>query len=160
MTRVPEVQGPGSRITGSRSLILAALFLAASYSLGASRPEAEQIRIDWLLAEIGNSKATFIRNGREYDASTAVSHLKLKLRFAGGRVQTARQFIVGVASRSSESGKPYEIRLADGKQQPMEVWLLERLAVYEKGAAMIKPPPGPTPSPSPPAEGARGVSPR
>jgi hypothetical protein len=115
--------------------------------LGASRPEAEQIRIDWLLSEIGNSKGTFIRNGKEYNASTAVSHLKTKLRFAGSRVQTVRQFIVGVASRSSESGKPYEIRLPDGKQQPMEVWLLERLAVYEKGAAAQKTP-APTPTPS------------
>ncbi|HEX5856315.1 MAG TPA: DUF5329 family protein, partial [Thermoanaerobaculia bacterium] len=77
--------------------------------------------------------ATFIRNGTEYDASKAVSHLKTKLLFAGRRVQTARQFIVGVASRSSESGKPYEIRFPDGRQAPMEVWLLERLAVYEKG---------------------------
>jgi hypothetical protein len=100
------------------------------------------------MAEIGNSKATFIRNGKEYDASAAVSHLKTKLLFAGRRVQTARQFIVNVASRSSQSGNPYEIRLPDGKQQPMEVWLLERLAVYEKGAAAQKPPPGPTPSPA------------
>ena len=108
--------------------------------------------------EIGNSKGIFIRNGKEYDAARAASYLKTKLRFAGSRVQTVRQFIVGVASRSSESGKPYEIRLADGKQQPMEVWLLERLAVYEKDAAAQKPPPGPTPSP--PAGEARGVSPR
>jgi hypothetical protein len=130
-----------------RSLICIALFLAASFSFGASRPEAEQIKIDWLLSEIGNSKGTFIRNGKEYDASAAVSHLKTKLRFAGSKVQTVRDFIVGVASRSSDSGKPYEIRLPDGKQQPMEVWLLERLSVYEKGAAAQKTP-GPTPSPT------------
>ncbi len=105
------------------------------------------MKIDWLLAEVGNSKATFVRNGKEYDASKAVSHLKTKLLFAGRRVQTVRQFIVGVASRSSESGQPYEIRLPDGKQETMEVWLLERLAVYEKGASALKPTTGPTPSP-------------
>jgi hypothetical protein len=99
----------------------------------ASRPAEEQARIDWLLQEVGNSKATFIRNGKEYDAAKALSHLKTKLLFAGKRVQTARQFIVGVASHSEETGKPYEIRQPDGKQGPMEVWLLERLAVYEKG---------------------------
>jgi hypothetical protein len=104
-----------------------------SAALGASRPEAEQAKIDWLLAEVGNSKATFIRNGQEYDACKAVSHLKTKLFFAGRRVQTVRQFIVGVASHSEETGKPYEIRLPDGKQEPMQLWLMERLAVYEKG---------------------------
>jgi hypothetical protein len=50
-------------------------------------------------------------------------------------VQTARQFILGVASHSEETGKPYEIRLPDGTQKSIQVWLLERLAVYEKGAA-------------------------
>jgi hypothetical protein len=153
LIRVSEVQGPRSKVIRFPSLLCAALFLATCSAAGASRPEAEQTRIDWLLAEIGNSKGTFIRNGKEYDAARAASYLKTKLRFAGSRVQTVRQFIVGVASRSSESGKPYEIRLADGKQQPMEVWLLERLAVYEKGAAAQKPLPGPTPSPSPPGRG-------
>jgi len=128
-----RVESRGSRVFGPALFVCVVVFLAASSAAAASRPAAEQTKIDWLLEEVGNSKATFIRNGKEYDASTAVSHLKTKLLFAGRRVQTVRQFIVGVASRSSESGLPYEIRLPDGRQAPMEVWLLERLAVYEKG---------------------------
>jgi hypothetical protein len=148
-----EVRKP--KVIPPLPLLCAALYLAASYSAGASRPAAEQARIDWLLEEIRNSKATFIRNGSEYDAAKAVSHLKTKLLFAGRRVQTARQFIVGVASHSEETGKPYEIRDPDGKQRPMQTWLLERLAVYEKGAAARKPPvpPPPAPTPSPPGRG-------
>lgn len=105
-----------------------------------TRPAAEQAKIDRLLEEMRSSGAVFIRNGKEYDASKAVSHLKTKLLFAGKRVQTVRQFIVGVASHSEETGKPYEIRLPDGKQSPLQVWLLERLAVYEKGDSAQKPP--------------------
>jgi len=122
-----------------------------SAALGVSRPVAEQTKIDWLLAEVGNSKATFIRNGMEYDGAKAVAHLKTKLLFAGRRVQTVRQFIVGVASHSEATGRPYEIRLPDGKREPMHVWLMERLAVYEKGAAAQTP--LPAPSPSPPGRG-------
>ena len=133
MKEESKVEGRRSKVVGPRLALCVALTLAASYAVGASRPAAEQAKIDWLLLEIGNSKAIFIRNGKEYDAAKAVSHLKTKLLFAGRRVQTVRQFIVGVASRSSESGKPYEIRLVDGRQAPMETWLLERLAVYEKG---------------------------
>jgi len=134
-----EAEGRESRVESSairvRRLLPLGLgaLLAAAAVLAASRPEAEQTKIDWLLAEVGNSKAIFIRNGKEYDASRAVSHLKTKLLFAGKRVQNARQFIGGVASHSEETGKPYEIRLSDGTQKPMQVWLLERLAVYEKG---------------------------
>jgi hypothetical protein len=149
-----NVVGRGSKVIRPLPLLCAALYFAASYSAGASRPAAEQARIDWLLEEIRNSKATFIRNGSEYDAAKAVSHLKTKLLFAGRRVQTARQFIVGVASHSEETGKPYEIREPDGRQRRMETWLLERLAVYEKGAASQKPvPPPPAPTASPPGRG-------
>jgi hypothetical protein len=151
MKRESKVESRKSKVIRTLPLFCAALYFAASYSAGASRPAAEQAKIDWLLAEIRNSKATFIRNGNEYEASKAVSHLKTKLLFAGRRVQTVRQFIVGVASHSEETGKPYEIREPDGKQGPMETWLLERLAVYEKGTASqrrpVPPPPAPTPSP-------------
>jgi uncharacterized protein DUF5329 len=122
-------------VVGTKSVhgwILVALFFAGN-AAAASRPSGEQAKIDWLLKEIGDSKAVFIRNGKEYEADKAVSHLKTKLLFAGSRVQTARQFIVGVASHSEETGKPYEIRAPDGNQQKLETWLLDRLAVYEKG---------------------------
>jgi hypothetical protein len=128
-----------ARLGLAMSLLLLSL---AAPAVAASRPAAEQAKIDWLLLEVGNSKATFIRNGKEYDTSKAVSHLKSKLFFAGRRVQTVQQFIVGVASHSEETGQPYEIRLTDGKRERMEVWLLERLAVHEKGAAALKPTPG------------------
>ena len=141
------------RVQGRRlGFAVLVLLVRALPAFAASRPAAEQAKIDWLLVEIRDSKATFIRNGNEYDASKAVSHLKTKLLFAGRRVQTARQFIVGVASHSEESGKPYELREPDGKQGPMETWLLERLAVYEKGTrpqrAPVLPPPASTPPPS------------
>jgi uncharacterized protein DUF5329 len=127
-------------VVGTKSVrgwILVALFFPGS-ALAASRPSGEQAKIDWLLKEIGDSKAVFIRNGKEYEVDRAVSHLKTKLLFAGSRVQTARQFIVGVASHSEETGKPYEIRAPDGNQQKLETWLLDRLAVYEKGEKASK----------------------
>jgi len=122
-------------VAGRRVVLVLILVLAAFLAGAASRPAEEQASIDWLLDQISNSKATFIRNGKEYDAAKAVSHLKTKLMFAGKRVQTVRQFIVGVASHSEESGKPYEIRTPDGKQGPMATWLMERLAIFEQGKA-------------------------
>ncbi len=121
---------------------LTALLLAAvaSAAYGASRPAGEQSKIDWLIDQVGSSGATFIRNGKEYEAKKAVSHLKSKLFFAGSRVQTARDFIVGVASHSEASGKIYEVRFADGKQKPVGDWLAERLNDLEKGRAVAEKP--------------------
>ena len=110
------------------------LFVFAALLFAATRPEEEQEKIDWLLAEMKNANAIFIRNGKEYNGEKAASHVKSKLWFAGKRVQTVQEFIVGVASFSEETGRPYEICFKDGMQRPLEKWLQERLAVYEKGS--------------------------
>ena len=118
-----------------RAIVLP-LLLAVPAQLAAARhsirPVAEQTKIDFLLGEVKNSPAIFIRNGSEYPGSRAAAHLLSKLNFAGRRVQNARQFIVGIATHSEASGKPYEIRWPDGRRQPLAEWLLERLAFYEK----------------------------
>lgn len=122
-----------------RAFIIALLLGAvASATYAASRPAGEQSKIDWLIDQVGSSGATFIRNGKEYQAKKAVSHLKSKLFFAGSRVQTARDFIVGVASHSEASGEVYEIRFADGKQKPVGDWLTERLNDLERGRAVAE----------------------
>jgi hypothetical protein len=120
----------------TRTLLFASFAIGVAASAGGAakpiRPVAEQTKIDFLLGEVRNSPAIFIRNGKEYPASRAASHLLSKLNFAGKRVQNARQFIVGIASHSEASGKPYEIRWPDGRRQPLAEWLLERLDLYEQ----------------------------
>ena len=116
------------RAAAALTLLLPALTAVAL----PTRPAEEQARIEFLIGEVRNSPAIFIRNRREYGADRAAAHLERKLRFAGRRVQTVRQFIVGIGSRSEESGKPYELRWLDGRRQPLSQWLLERLERYEK----------------------------
>ena len=114
------------RVHALLALLLVALPLAAK------RPGAEQEKINWLLSEIERSDAMFLRNGAEYDGRKATSHLKMKLFWAGKRVQTSRDFILGVCSHSEATGKPYEIRFKDGTQRLLEKWLFERLDAFEK----------------------------
>jgi hypothetical protein len=108
------------------------LFLVAQGLAAATRPAQQQAKIDWLLSEIQRADAVFIRNGVEYNGEKAAAHLKSKLFWVGKRVQTARDFIAGIATKSETSGKPYEIRTKDGVQEPLESWLKARLAIFEK----------------------------
>ena len=116
--------------------------LLAKHGVGASplRLPAEQAKIDFLLEEVKKSDDVFVRNGREYSGSRASSHLATKLRFAGKRVQTATDFILGIASKSEESGKLYEVRTREGHLEPLRDWLLARLHLHEKAH------PNPTPT--------------
>lgn len=89
-----------------------------------------QDEINYLIRYIENSGARFIRNGSEYSAKEGADHMRDKLKSAGRRVKTAEDFIAGIATKSYLSGKPYLVKLTDGKTVPTGPWLTEALAKY------------------------------
>jgi len=99
-----------------------------TWTASAAPSPVEARKIEQLIAAVerlGNAK--FVRNGTAYDAAKAAEHLRLKLREAGDRVASAEDFIVLCGSRSSVSGKPYEIVLDDGKRMTSEAFLRAKL---------------------------------
>ena len=98
------------------------------------REVKEQRRIDFLLHMVGSlDHSKFIRNGSEYDARAAEAHLRQKLDYGGERLKTAEQFIEYCATRSSLSGKAYQIRLADGNTVEAGPFLRGKLAEFDQG---------------------------
>ena len=98
-----------------------------------NRSPAENVRIEYLLGVVAAlHDAQFIRNGTTYDSAAAVEHLRLKLRAAGSRIKTAEDFIRDCASASSVSGRPYEIRFADGRVVPAAEFLQQKLMEFDK----------------------------
>lgn len=93
---------------------------------------SQEDRIDALISLIENSEdLVFIRNDDEHTAQEAADHLRRKLDFAGDRVETAEQFIEHIASGSSTTGRPYQIRLPDGETVNSGPFLRELLAKIE-----------------------------
>ena len=124
---------------------LAVLFLVVGIcpaAWAAKRPPAEQKKIDWLIDQVAQSNATFFRNGAAYDAAKAASHLRFKLLMAGARVQTVKDFVEGVASSSSETGRPYLIRPAGAAAPiPMHDWLKAKIGEYDRTQGQAVPTP-------------------
>jgi hypothetical protein len=95
-------------------------------------PVATQ-EIEYLISSVESTHGvTFVRNGTSYDAKKAASHLRRKLNYAGSHVRTAEDFIRLCASKSSVSGKPYEVRFDDGRVMSSESYLTGLLAEYRK----------------------------
>jgi hypothetical protein len=112
------------------ALVLGFLFVAGGNAL-AARADAEQKKIDYLIASIeALDGAVFIRNGSEHTAAKAADHLRLKLRNAGDRIQTAEQFIDALGTKSSMSGEKYRIRFKDGRVVESAQVFREKLAAY------------------------------
>ena len=90
----------------------------------------EKKKIEFLISSVENLKgAKFIRNGSEYDGKQAAEHLRMKLQNTVA-VQTADDFIRLCASKSIITGKPYMIRLSDGKTMKSEEYFREILKKY------------------------------
>lgn len=100
--------------------------------LPAPAPIPETQKIEALIQAVADLQgAVFIRNGTEHTPREAADHLRLKWKNAGRRVKTAPEFIQYCASGSSLSGKPYEIRLQDGRTVSARDWLWTELKRME-----------------------------
>lgn len=107
------------------------LLIAFAMPSAFGRQAIEQNRIDYLIGSIAALRdARFIRNGTEYDSQGAVDHLRLKLRMAGSRVETAEDFIADCATGSSISGEPYQIKFTDGHVAAVATFLRVKLTAY------------------------------
>ena len=125
-----SIEKSRSRALKRVSLILLGLtfFLGGTGNLWAI---SEQQKINLLYQEIRTTRAIFIRNGIEYDAEKAVSHLKRKHDYAGDKIKTARQFIKYLATESSMTGIAYKIKFPDGKVVESGPYLLQVLKRIE-----------------------------
>ena len=108
---------------------LSTLILAFALTAPATADDTSA-EIEYLLTTMGQSECTFIRNGKEYDADDAESHLRMKYRRGKRYAGTADDFIDNLASRSSMSRKPYLIACDGGVPGESGTWLRELLADY------------------------------
>ena len=101
-------------------------------SSAAEPPPYEQARIEKLIHHVEIQKGmTFVRNGTDYSCQEAAKFLRGKLEAMGHDVSTAREFFDRIASRSSSSGKPYQVRYSDGRLMPAAQFLGEELKRLE-----------------------------
>lgn len=114
------------------------LLLLSGFAMAAraAPPPAEtQTDVMHLLKFVQESDCQFNRNNTWHSGKDARPHLEMKYDYLAkrGAVKKAEDFIEKGASESSFSGKPYQIRCADGKIIPSAQWLSEELRRYRTG---------------------------
>ncbi|TGN17267.1 DUF5329 family protein [Leptospira idonii] len=109
-------------------------FGGVSLSADCTNPLSEEQKIEALIQSVKGLDGVFIRNGSEHNAKEASDHLRMKLDSAKKsffapkeKDWTAQLFIEKVASKSSLSGDPYQIKTKDGKTILAQVWLKKEL---------------------------------
>jgi len=128
--------GGGQRVARALALaLLVALALPARAGAAGPRPAqatpaaAAAQEIGQLIAALGRSGCSFQRNGSWHDAAAAQEHLQRKYEWMRdrGRIASAEQFIEDGASRSSMTGRAYQVRCPGQPVQTSAAWLRARL---------------------------------
>lgn len=110
--------------------VFAIVFVLFSTPIMAEVPAGQKLEIDYLLGFVQHSSCRINRNGKFYDGSAAVSHIKKKYAYFKDEIQTTEQFIELSATKSTMSGKYYTVQCEDSKQVRTKEWLLNELANY------------------------------
>jgi hypothetical protein len=123
------------RILGS---LLGLAFLTVA---SAAPPAIAQTEINYLLGFVESSGCEFYRNGSWYDSKRAQAHLRDKYQMlaAADQISTAEDFIEKAATKSSLSGRPYEVRCGGAEAVTSNQWLRAALARYRTYGAYDAP---------------------
>jgi hypothetical protein len=132
LLQVQTNEGFKVRLNRSREVVLlCSLFgmLISSVALAADPAPAVQSEVAHLFNYIENSGCQFYRNGSWHDARRARAHLEMKYRYLcrKGQVSGAEDVIERAGSKSSVSGKPYQIRCGDNEPVLSGDWLRTEL---------------------------------
>jgi hypothetical protein len=109
-----------------------ALSLSATMGVHSATPAIAQKEIDHLLLFVEASGCEFYRNGRWYDSVKAQTHLRTKYEFLekNNSIASAEDFVEKVATKSSWSGQPYQMKCGEQAAISTQQWLSDELARY------------------------------
>lgn len=95
-------------------------------------PANAETEVNFLLGSVEKSGCEFYRNGTWHDSTSASAHLhdKYKYLLARNQIHAAEDFIDKVATKSSFSGQPYQVKCAGRTAVTSRQWLLDELARF------------------------------
>jgi hypothetical protein len=113
-------------------LALCIIFIDAPHAQEVREAEDLDLAIKYLLDYVARSECVFIRNGREHNAKKASRHMHRKYKHFKDEINTPEDFIRLAGTKSMRSGKPYRVRLENGKEVLCSEWLNDALENYRK----------------------------
>lgn len=90
-----------------------------------------ETEIDHLLRFIENADCIFIRNGEPHSSQDAGAHIRKKYAHIKRRIKTTEDFIRYAATKSSMSGRPYQV-VCSGEKTATAEWLTRELDHFRR----------------------------
>ena len=93
--------------------------------------------IAYLLQYVAGSNMIFIRNGVMHSPVKAEAHMRRKYEYFKDRIRSPEDFIRLCASKSTQTGRPYQVKLADGRLLRTDQWMLSVLSQYRSETGQL-----------------------
>jgi hypothetical protein len=105
--------------------------------MAAPTPAPVRAEIEALLIKLQGSGCQFNRNGSWYNGSEAKEHLLRKLEYVEGKgtLQSTEYFIEPAASKSSFSGRAYQVRCDGQAPVASQIWLMRQLVTIRESTS-------------------------
>ncbi|MDX8378302.1 MAG: DUF5329 family protein [Mariprofundales bacterium] len=113
-----------------RIILLMLLSLVASTAWSAPM----QQEIEHLLEFVASTQCQYERNGTKYSGKKAVAHIQKKYRYFKDDIDSTEKFIELSATKSTMSGRYYNIHCKNKPVIKTQDWLLQELQTYRNAA--------------------------
>ena len=127
---------------GYRHMLIVAGAAVLTLGTRAAAKEDLEETVQYLLQVVEKSDLVFIRNGAPHSPTNAAVHMRKKYGHfrKKKKIKTPEDFIKLAGTKSLLSGKPYSVRMKNGKTVPCGKWLQDVLDRYRKKKARRKKP--------------------
>ena len=135
-------RGLPTRGKWARKLLLtavaAAVMLPGAVGMADESPHEDLDRsIAYLLQHVARSNVIFIRNGVMHRPDKAVAHMRRKYKYFKDDIHTPEDFIRLCATKSTQTGRPYQVKLPDGRLLRCDQWMLSALSQYRRETGQL-----------------------
>jgi hypothetical protein len=107
--------------------ILLFMFLS---SVSADVPEEQVVEVEHLLNYLADSDCRMIRNGKSYSSKDGAKHMRRKYNYFRDEISSTEEFIEFAGTKSTRSGRLYEVLCIGQEREFSRDWLLVELKVY------------------------------
>ena len=110
--------------------VLVCVFIAGAANVSADVPAAQAEEVKHLLAFVKDSGCILSRNGTDYSAEKAVSHIEKKHEYFRDEIKSTEDFIEYSATKSLMSDDYYTVTCPGRETIKTRDWLLTELKKY------------------------------
>ena len=112
-----------------RTLLFICL-LSLSLGVRADVPAEQVAEVEHLISYLQESDCRMVRNGKSYSGQDGANHVRRKYGHFRGRISRTEDFITYSATKSTMSGKYYEVECPGEQPIRSRDWLLNELQAY------------------------------